>query len=222
MPRSQIDHITITSPTLADGAALVKEALGVAPQAGGEHPRMGTHNLLLRLGDTVFLEVISPNPSVPAPQRPRWFALDRLESGSRPRLATWVVRTGDIHETVAAGAETLGRIEPMQRGALDWLITIPEDGSLPVDGVGPALIEWETDTHPASGLQDHGLELVGMELFHPVPERITRLLQSLGLEGDVAVRQLHDTGRPYLVAHINTPHGMRTLSGASDQAAISS
>jgi hypothetical protein len=222
MPRSQIDHITITSPTLADGAALVKEALGVAPQAGGEHPRMGTHNLLLRLGDAVFLEVISPNPSVPAPQRPRWFALDSLESNARPRLSTWVVRTGDIHETVAAGSEALGRIEPMQRGALDWLITIPEDGSLPVDGVGPALIEWKTGTHPAAGLQDHGLKLVRMEIFHAEPERITRLLQSLVLEGDVAVRPLDNAAPPYLVAHISTPQGMRVLSGARGQAAISS
>ncbi|HEV2610379.1 MAG TPA: VOC family protein [Noviherbaspirillum sp.] len=222
MPRSQIDHITITSPTLAAGAAMIKKALGVAPQTGGEHPRMGTHNLLLRLGEEVFLEVISPNPSAPAPQRPRWFALDELEAGSQPRLATWVVRTGDIQETVAAGSEALGTIEPMQRGSIDWLITIPEDGSLPADGVGPALIEWKTGTHPAAGLPDHGLQLVKMELFHAEPERITRLLQSLGLEGDVAVRPLHDADRPYMVAHINTPTGIRILSGAGDQAAMSS
>lgn len=222
MPRSQIDHITITSPTLAAGAAMVKEVLGVAPHAGGEHPRMGTHNLLLRLGEEVFLEVISPNPSAPAPQRPRWFALDELEAGSRPRLATWVVRTDDIHETAAARSEALGRIEPMQRSALDWLITIPEDGSLPADGVGPALIEWKTGKHPAAGLPDQGLQLVRMELFHAEPERIARLLQSLDLEGEVAVRPLHNANRPYLAAHINTPAGMRILSGAGDQAATSS
>lgn len=222
MPRSQIDHITVTSPTLASGAAFVREALGVELQAGGEHPRMGTHNLLLRLGDAVFLEVISPNPSAPVPQRPRWFDLDTLGAGSPPRLATWVVRTNDIHQTAAAGSEALGRIEPMQRGSLDWLITIPEDGSLPVDGVGPALIEWKTGKHPAAGLQDHGLQLVRMELFHAEPERITRLLHSLGLESEVAVRPLEGAVRSHMVAHINTPKGLRILSGGGGQAAISS
>lgn len=76
MPGCRIDHITITAPSLAAGAEFVSQTLGVLPQVGGEHPRMGTHNLLLRLGDALFLEVISPNPLVPAPARPRWFALD--------------------------------------------------------------------------------------------------------------------------------------------------
>ena len=51
-------------------------------QVGGEHPRMGTHNLLLRLGDSVFLEVLSPNPDAPPPSRPRWFGLDALRPDS--------------------------------------------------------------------------------------------------------------------------------------------
>ncbi|MCP4670170.1 MAG: VOC family protein, partial [Desulfobacula sp.] len=37
-----IDHITIASPTLEVGAELVYRSLGVKPQKGGEHPRMGT------------------------------------------------------------------------------------------------------------------------------------------------------------------------------------
>jgi len=57
---SFIDHIAITAPTLEAGAKFVKNVLGVNPQKGGEHLRMGTHNLLLRLGDTTYLEVISP------------------------------------------------------------------------------------------------------------------------------------------------------------------
>lgn len=144
MPRSQIDHITVTAPTLASGTDFVRQALGVVPQPGGEHPRMGTHNLLLRLGDAAFLEVISPDPDAAPPQRPRWFGLDTLHADSPPALATWVARTDDIHRTASAGSEPLGCIEPMRRGSLDWLITIPADGALPVDGIGPALIEWQT------------------------------------------------------------------------------
>jgi len=215
MPSSQIDHITVTTPSLAAGAAYIQKTLGVAPQAGGEHPRMGTHNLLLRLGDALFLEVIAINPQAPAPGRPRWFGLDRLAPDALPTLSTWVVRTPDIRASVAAAAEPLGEIEPMSRGALDWLITIPADGSVPLDGVAPALIEWHADEHPAARLEDRGLELVQLEIFHPAPARVERLLASLELEGVVAVRSLaagSSGAAPYLRAHIQTPQGLRQLS----------
>jgi len=213
--RCQIDHITVTAPSLAVGAAYVQKALGIAPQVGGEHPRMGTHNLLLRLGDALFLEVIAINPQAPAPGRPRWFELDRLAPDALPTLSTWVARTPDIRASAAAAAEQLGEIEPMSRGALDWLITIPADGSVPLDGVAPALIEWQAATHPAARLEDKGLELVQLEIFHPAPVRVERLLASLELDGMFAVRSLAaDSLRtaPYLRAHIQTPQGLRQLS----------
>src|SRR5690606_1679690 len=72
---------------------------------GGEHPRMATHNRLLRLGDTLYLEVIAPNPAAPAPGRPRWFGLDGLGPQSPPSLATWVVRCTDIRASAAAASE---------------------------------------------------------------------------------------------------------------------
>lgn len=204
----RIDHITVTAPTLAVGEHFVAETLGVSPQRGGEHPRMGTHNLLLRLGEALFLEVIAPNPAAPAPGRPRWFGLDALGPSSPPALSTWVVRSADIQATVAAASEALGAIEPMSRGALDWLITIPADGSVPLDGVAPAVIQWQAAVHPAAGLVDHGLSLARLELFHPDPARVSRLLRSLGLEAPVAVV----AGAPRLVAHIDTPRGRRLLS----------
>lgn len=209
MPHCLIDHLTVTAPSLAAGAEFVRAALGVAPQAGGEHPRMGTHNLLLRLGDARFLEVIAANPAAPAPGRPRWFALDALTPQSPPTLAAWVARTADIRAAAAASSEPLGAIEPMRRGTLDWLITIPADGALPLGGVAPALIEWHTDAHPAAGLPDHGLALAGLELLHPEPERVSRLLRSLGLADAATVSA---AATPAVVAHIDTPQGRRRLA----------
>src|SRR3989442_15725565 len=124
----QIDHLVVTAPDLAAGAELVRRSLGVTPQPGGEHARMGTHNSLLKLGDSLYLEVIAPNPDAPRPGRPRWFQLDGQEWVSRPRLATWVARTSDLRSTLAAASEPLGAVEPMSRGDLSWLITIPADG----------------------------------------------------------------------------------------------
>jgi len=211
MPRCQLDHITVTAPSLAHGTAFVRRALGVDMQPGGEHPRMGTHNLLLRLGDGLFLEVIAVNPDAPQPTRPRWFALDTLQAHAEPRLSTWVARTDDIQRASAAAPEALGPIEPITRGTLQWLITIPADGSLPLGGGAPALIEWQTPVHPASGLQDAGCSLQRFEVFHPEPDRIGALLAALGLTQAVAVSPLPAGAAPRLVAQILTPSGLRTL-----------
>jgi hypothetical protein len=212
MPRCQIDHLTITAPTLAAGAAYVQDMLGVAPQMGGEHARMGTHNRLLRLGPAMFLEVITTNPAATAPARPRWFGLDHLPPDAAPKLAAWVVSSPDIHAALARTDTHLGCIEPMRRGHLDWLITIPADGSLALGGAAPILIEWHTSAHPAAGLPDVGLSLAKLEISHPEPERIRYLLNCLSIAGNIEVTASPPDQAASLCAHIDTPQGRRLLS----------
>lgn len=203
-----IDHITVTAPTLEAGAELVSQVLGMRPQKGGEHPQMGTHNLLLRLGNSVYLEVIASDPAAESPKRPRWFALDEMKRDTPPRLKTWVVRTEDICSTLKSCSEPLGEIEPMSRGETHWLITIPKDGSLPVEEGAPALIQWQVKLHPATQLKDYGLSLSKLQIFHPEPERLSNFLSSINLEGPVEVLNGNKTK---IVAHINTPQGVREL-----------
>lgn len=212
MPGCSIDHIAVTAPSLEVGARFVLETLGVQPQPGGEHPRMGTHNLLLRLGETLYLEVIAPDPRAPAPGRPRWFGLDDLQADAPPRLTTWIARTTDIHATASACTEDLGAIEPMRRGPLEWLITIPANGRVPLDGIAPALIEWPPDVHPAAQLPDFGLSLVELKLCHPEPERVSRLLASLDIVGPMTVTEPPHGETAHLLAVVDTPHGRRCLS----------
>nr|WP_277624088.1 VOC family protein [Undibacterium sp. TS12] len=208
----EIDHITITAPDLTSGAAYVETLLGIAPQAGGEHPRMGTHNMFVRLGSALFLEIIAINPAAPRPGRSRWFALDALKPDSKPRLSNWVARTPDIRAALSQTQEYLGDIEAMSRGDNHWLITIPQDGSLPFDGIAPALIEWHTARHPATGMQDFGMSLLKLELLHPDAATIGELIQKLGVQGDVMVKPV-STGQPaQLIAHIMTPRGLRILT----------
>lgn len=212
MPTCHIDHITIVSPSLAAGGELVHELLGVQPQQGGEHPRMGTHNLLLSLGEAMFLEVIAINPASPGPARPRWFELDRLPSDSKPLLACWVARTESIQASLAVASEQLGPPEPMSRGALEWLISIPTDGSLPLGGTAPALIQWQTDKHPAARMQDRGCRLVKLELLHPQPRRLGALIDSLHFaESSSTLLSIVEASAPGLVAYIETPLGLRTI-----------
>lgn len=211
MPHCRIDHITITSPSLEAGSDLMHECLGVRPFPGGEHPRMATHNMLLRLGESMFLEVIAANPDAERPSCPRWFALDDVTASTKPRLACWVARTEAIHESAAVATEALGRIEPMSRGSLAWLITIPEDGSLPLGGVAPALIQWHASTHPATGMQDIGCSLVALELLHPEPQRMNALLESLHFSEPSVSVSVVESATPGLVAHIRTPEGLQTI-----------
>ena len=208
---SCIDHLIVTAPSLEAGNAFVQQSLGVAPAGGGKHPRMGTHNRLLRLGEGLFLEVIAVDPDAPVPGRPRWFGLDHMRQDTLPRLAGWVARTERIESSAAASTDDLGAIEAMTRGALTWRITIPTDGELPLAGVAPALIEWDTDAHPTVLLPDHGLSLVELQIFHTEPERLARLLQSIDFAGPVSILPLNAGATAFMIAHIATRSGIRQL-----------
>jgi hypothetical protein len=209
--RSHIDHIVVTAASLKSGVEYVRDSLGVTPQPGGEHARMGTHNCLLRLGKSLYLEVLSINPDAATPDRARWFQLDQKLAYLGPRLATWISRTNDISAAVAAAAHPLGNIEAMSRGPLHWQITIPADGSLPFDGVAPTLIEWHVENHPAASLRDVGCTLVGLEAFHPEAHEISSLLQSIGFQDRFIVFPIAPKESPCLVADIQTPEGIRQL-----------
>lgn len=215
MTECTIDHIAVTAPTLEDGVRFIQDTLGVAPGPGGEHPQMGTHNMLLRLGAMCYLEVIAQDPRAPAPERPRWFGLDALHVDAAPQLSAWVARAADIHSAVDSSTEDLGTVESMRRGKLQWLITIPPSGRVPLDGVGPAIIEWPPDVHPAAKLRDHGLSLIELQLIHPDPARVTRLLTSLNISGPLTVRSPAPGTIPHLLAVVDTPHGTRVLSVAA-------
>ena len=174
----------------------MRQALGVVPQTGGEHESMGTHNCLLKLGPSLYLEVIAANPMAPPPGRPRWFGLDGRQPA--PRLATWVARTDDIRSAPAA----LGKAESMSRGAYQWKLTIPADGRMPFDGVAPALIQWHS-SHPAEKLEDRGCSLLKLELRHPRAAEIRNLFEAHPFNVE--------PGEATLVAHVQTPAGTRKL-----------
>ncbi len=213
----ELDHLVVTTPVLAVGVAWVESILGVTLQASGEHQRMVTHNALIRLGDSTYLEVIAPNPEAVRPNRPRWFELDRIKHDGLPRLATWVARTADVNRTVAQCGAEFGQIEPMSRGTLNWLIAIPSEGALIAGGVIPMLIEWSAETHPARWLEEKGCALKRLDLFHPEMTLVVDTLECLGLRGDARIRPMPTKGPPHLVAVIDTPRGPRSIGGPHHQ-----
>lgn len=209
---TELDHITIAAASIEQGLAHLRTVLGVELPRGGAHPRMATHNHLLRLGPALFLELIAIDPAAPAPRRPRWFQLDdpaiQAQLAVAPRLLTWVVRTRQIAEVFLASEVPLGAIEPMQRGELRWLLTFPNDGALPGDGMTPHVIQWPEGPHPASRMPDLGCSLERFEAVHPDPVAYRRSLASIGAEGMVAVTA---GASAHFVAHIRTPQGVRVV-----------
>lgn len=207
-----IDHLVVTAPDLALGTKYVQDALGVDLQPGGEHVRLGTHNRLLRLGESMYLEVIAVNPQAPAPQRARWFALDQVAADGPAKLATWVMQCDDIQAAVQRSSLDSGPVEPMSRGELQWQITIPKDGKHQLEGALPSLIEWQGEG-PVGGMVDAGCTLKCLEIYSTHSSQLDSFLSQLSFQGPVMVHQLSEGQLGYLVAQIETPDGPRLLGG---------
>lgn len=209
MPRTRLtfDHLAVVAPSLEAGVAHVRERLGVDVPAGGAHPLMGTHNHLMRLGEACFLEIISVDPAAPAPERPRWFGLDRR--GDAPsRLEHWLLATTDLDATLDEAGGLCGEAIRQTRGELSWRIAVRPDGALPLEGAFPGLLEWSTGTHPAAGMADLGCRLSVLTVDHPEAEHIYRFLEGRLTDARVRVRS---AATPGLSAEIETPSGTRLL-----------
>lgn len=214
MVSATIDHLVIAAYTLDEGIDYICQVLGVSPQTGGKHTRMGTHNALLGLGDSLYLEIIAIDPAGSTPDHPRWFNLDALQATLRhgPRLIHWVARTDELENLVSRCPVALGEIQTMTRGDLAWRITIPADGHMPGDGLIPTLIQWQSSVHPASRLTDQGCSLARLEGFYPQPETIQPALVSLGLADTITIQPSAAGQLSHLVAHIRTPNGVKMIA----------
>jgi hypothetical protein len=207
---ARLDHLTVVAPSLEVGAAYVEARLGVSPDAGRTHPGMGTHNRLLALGPDVYLEVISADPHAAPVTRPRWFALDDVLPGSAARLAAWVAATDDIAH---AAVPELGNVETMRREHHTWQMTVRADGSLPLDGAAPLLIQRAAGADPVAAMPQRGLLLRELRIRHPAPSDVLALFGKIGLLPHVAV-SVTPGHVCSLAAEIETPWGFRMLGEA--------
>jgi hypothetical protein len=211
-PAAVFDHLVVAAATLEQGETYLEERLGVRPQRGGKHLAMGTHNSLIKLGTQRYLEVIAIDPEASPPGHARWFGLDAtaLQSALRamPRLIHWVARTVDIDAARRALAVDPGAVQAMSRGAFEWRITVPADGSLPAGGVLPTLIQWADERHPTDAMPDSGVRLVAFAGAHPQPGIIRSALAALALTDTIKVTY---AAQPRLVAMLQTPRGPVTL-----------
>jgi hypothetical protein len=219
---AEFDHIVFACRDLDQGAAFVQEKLGVPSQLGGVHVKMGTHNRLLSLGPSAFLELIAIDPNGAAPFQRRWFGLDdeslQHEIAKQPKLVHWVVRSPvvgdsantDIEARTAAVREITGPVHPIQRGNFSWRITIPPHGTPMFGGVVPTVIQWDVPSPPYLSLVDQGVRLVSLNATVE-PQNAAMVRSALSAQGSDHLIYLSVGRYERLSATLQVPTGSVVL-----------
>jgi len=210
----KLDHITVIAPSLAEGVSHVRTCLDLDVPFGQRHAYMGTHNHLLQLGDTVYLEIVALDPEADGPGRPRWFGLDdqnkvRSDWEEGRRLRGWVARTDAIEIIIAGHGGIFGEKVPLPAVNPSFDFAIPHDGSLPLDGAAPSIIDRRGKPRSMATMADLGARLRSFTLEHPDPAAVEALY------GEMVVDRPPAIGRgPSLRyrAQIETPAGPRELT----------
>ena len=210
------DHLVYAAPDLEVAFDNLAERLGVRPSAGGKHPN-GTHNGLLALSNSCYLEIIAldPNQNRQDSEQPLSFGLDRLQV---PRLVTWAVLAPSLEEVASASQAAGydpgvviegGRVRPDGVG-LSWRTTkrpeTQEGWPPPGDGLVPFLIEWGEGTPHPSSTSSQGVRLLELSLFHPRPAEVQPMLSALHIDILVTAGP-----SPAMRARLETPLGIVTL-----------
>lgn len=210
----QVDHLVVVADTLEQGARWCEARLGVAPQPGGRHAFMGTHNRLLHIAGEAspraYLEIIAIDPAAPPPGRPRWFGMDdpglQARVRSEPCLVHWVLACEHIDRQRDAWAhagsdpgELLDAERDTAQGLLRWRITVRPDGRPQHRGALPTLIQWQGELHPSRQLPPRGLRL-GALTVRGVPASLHAGISVPGVSWE-------DTPGPALSVLLDTPAG---------------
>jgi len=201
---AMVDHLVYAVPDLDAGSAQVEKLLGVKPTVGGQHPGRGTRNALVGLGPTAYLEILAPDPSQPAPKKPRSFHLDEVKS---PRLVGWGAHVDDLDAVVKDAAAKGIKLGDLGKGGrkrpdgveLSWRFTDPD--ALLGGGIVPFFIDWGESPHPAK-TAPQGATLVALRAEHPDPGTVSRILRVLRVDMPVARGPA-----PALIAVIETANG---------------
>jgi hypothetical protein len=210
----QLDHITVVAPSLQEGVAHVRACLGLDVPFGRRHDYMGTHNHLMRLGEAIYLEIVALDPAGHRPSHARWFGLDNQE-GVRAawdaglRLRGWIARTHDIDAVLKGREAFLGRKVALTANNASFYFSIPPDGSLPLGGAAPSIIDRKGKPPSVATMADLGARLRSLTLEHPDPDAVATLYQRLDIDHPPDVSK---GPRLRYRAQIETASGMKELT----------
>jgi hypothetical protein len=210
----KLDHLTVIAPSLAEGVEHVRNCLDLDVPFGQRHGYMGTYNHLLQLGDSVYLEIVALDPEADSPNRRRWFGLDdqakvRSDWEEGRRLRGWVARTDAIDAIIAAHGDIFGEKVPLPIINSSFDFAIPNNGSLPLNGAAPSIIDRRGKPRAMDTIADFGARLKSFILEHPTPAAIAPLYGALTVDRPP---EIMDGPRLRYRARIETPAGLKELT----------
>jgi hypothetical protein len=210
----KLDHLTVIAPTLAEGVAHVRSCLDVDVPFGRRHGYMGTHNHLLQLGDTVYLEIVALDPDAARPPRTRWFGLDdqkavKADWDAGRRLRGWVARTDKIDVVLTGREDIFGKKVSLPWTNPSFDFAIPADGALPLDGAAPSIIDRRGKPRSMATIADLDARLRSFSLEHNDAAAISALYRELSIDRPPAIIQGNELRYR---AQIETHAGVKELS----------
>ena len=206
----RIDHVSyaVSNSELADTVQRLGQALHSAFIDGGRHPRFGTRNFVLPLGDGCYIEVVSPldHPAVDSAPFGQAVKARALDGGGWMGWAVNVDDLAPLEQRLGRTGADGHRVRPdgidlrwRQIGIKDLM----EEPQLPF------FIQWlsPANERPSSG--GNGMELQALEMCGD-PSRLEEWFGGpVGRVLDGVHIQWVDGEAPGLVAvHIGTAHGV--------------
>lgn len=180
-----IDHLLYTCPNLEKGIDDMENLLGTRAAIGGRHHKFGTHNAILSLGKSTYLEIVSPCPDLKIPVRGLWLSQKFQQP---PGLSTWAIQSRAIKQAKENaekhGSYEMGEIEDGSREkedgtVLNWKLTDPY--RLSMEGAIPFIIDWADTPHPAKNSPNAG-ELKSLIITHPSNEILKKWVANMGVK----------------------------------------
>jgi len=203
-----IDHLVWLAADLDTACKQFEAMSGVTPDYGGQHPG-GTHNALVGLGESIYLEIAAPVPG--AQDGHPWINAARQKP--EPHLFSYCMRPAgplaDLAKTAkAAGFDSLGPLPSSRKlpngDLLEWQLLIPH--AAVSGGIIPFQIDWLNSPHPSAGTEQTA-RLIRFEIVHPEPQMIRASIDLFAPQTAI----IASNGGVHLRAQIETPRGVINL-----------
>ena len=164
----KLDHIVFGSYTLEEGTEFVENILQTKLSDIGYHKEMGTHNRVIRISETIYLEVISIDPKIRNLNNKKWFNLDNPNLQSKlkklPQIIGYVIEYKDINIS-----KYYDPFFEASRSNYKWQFAMPTyknniiDSEIISTGIIPSLISWKSEK-PIYQMKKNQFELISLEI----------------------------------------------------------
>lgn len=204
----KIDHIVYAVNNLEEGSNHIQSLLGCEVVQGGKHLNNGTHNALVNLGDSIYLEIIAVDLDNKNISAPRWMGIDRIV---QPSVTRWAIKSNNLDLDLAslerynpALASSFEGSRKKQDGSmLNWRMALPLPD--PAIEIAPFLVDWKDSIHPTVSLPQE-CTLKAIEFYDPKPDGLQTLFSDLTIN-----HQVMHSSESRIKLKIESPNGMIEL-----------